>query len=36
VKSLPLKVLRPIVSSFIAPKGLDGDLARIKEKLESA
>jgi len=35
VKSLPLKVLRPIVSSFIAPKGLDGDLARIKEKLEA-
>ena len=36
VKSLPLKVLRPIVSSFIAPKGLDGDLQRIKEKLETA
>ncbi len=35
VKSLPLKVLRPIVSSFIAPKGLDGDLSRIKEKLET-
>jgi len=34
VKSLPLKVLGPIVRGFIAPKGLDGDLARIKEKLE--
>ena|SRR2546426_2930368 len=34
-RSLPLKVLRPIVSSFIAPKGLDGDLQRIKEKMEA-
>jgi uncharacterized protein YndB with AHSA1/START domain len=34
VKSLPLKVLRPVVSAFIAPRGLDGDLMRIKEKLE--
>jgi uncharacterized protein YndB with AHSA1/START domain len=35
VKSLPLKIMRPIVSSFIAPRGLDGDLKRIKEKLET-
>ncbi len=35
VKSLPLKILGPVVRGFIAPKGLDGDLARIKEKLES-
>lgn len=36
VRSLPLKVLGPIVRRFIAPKGLDGDLARIKAKLEAA
>jgi uncharacterized protein YndB with AHSA1/START domain len=35
VKNLPLKIMRPIVSSFIAPRGLDGDLQRIKEKLEA-
>ena len=36
VRSLPLKVLGPIVRRFVAPKGLDGDLARIKAKLETA
>jgi hypothetical protein len=35
VKNLPLKIMRPIVSGFIAPRGLDGDLKRIKEKLET-
>jgi hypothetical protein len=35
VKSIPLKVLGPIVRGFIVPKGLDGDLARIKGKLEA-
>jgi uncharacterized protein YndB with AHSA1/START domain len=36
VKNLPLKILGPVVRNFIAPKGLDGDLQRIKEKLETA
>jgi len=36
VKSIPLKVLGPLVRGFIAPKGLDGDLQRIKEKLETS
>jgi hypothetical protein len=35
VRNLPLKIMRPIVSGFIAPRGLDGDLQRIKEKLEA-
>jgi uncharacterized protein YndB with AHSA1/START domain len=34
VRNLPLKVLGPVVRGFIAPKGLDGDLSRIKAKLE--
>jgi hypothetical protein len=36
VRNLPLKVLGPIVRGFIAPKNLDGDLARIKARLEGA
>jgi uncharacterized protein YndB with AHSA1/START domain len=36
VKNLPLKLLVPVVRGFIAPRGLDGDLQRIKEKLETA
>ena len=36
VKSLPLKLLRPLVGAVIAPRGLDGDLARIKTNLETA
>jgi hypothetical protein len=36
VTNLPLKILGPIIRGFIAPKGLDGDLARIKQNLESA
>jgi hypothetical protein len=35
VRNLPLKIMRPIVSGLIAPRGLDGDLQRIKEKLET-
>jgi uncharacterized protein YndB with AHSA1/START domain len=35
VKNLPLKLLGPVVRNFIAPKGLDGDLQRIKQKLEA-
>jgi uncharacterized protein YndB with AHSA1/START domain len=34
VSSLPLKLLSPLVGTVIAPRGLDGDLKRIKEKLE--
>ncbi|MEX0800681.1 MAG: SRPBCC family protein [Dehalococcoidia bacterium] len=34
ISSLPLKLLSPLVTAFIAPRGLDGDLARIKAKLE--
>jgi hypothetical protein len=36
VNPLPFKLMMPIVRAFIAPRGLDGDLARIKEKLEGA
>lgn len=36
ISSLPLKLLEPIVISLIAPRGLDGDLRRIKEKLEQS
>ena len=35
VRSLPLKIMRPIVGGFIGPRNLDGDLQRIKEKLET-
>lgn len=34
ISSLPLKLLAPLVRSVIAPRGLDGDLARIKARLE--
>jgi uncharacterized protein YndB with AHSA1/START domain len=34
ISSLPLRVLAPLVRSVIAPKGLDGDLKRIKAKME--
>ena len=36
VSSLPLRVLGPLVRSVIAPRGLDGDLKRIKANLEGA
>jgi uncharacterized protein YndB with AHSA1/START domain len=32
----PLKLLSPIAKSVIMPRGLDGDLKRIKAKLEGA
>jgi uncharacterized protein YndB with AHSA1/START domain len=35
VNPLPFKLMMPVVRAFIAPRGLDGDLARIKEKLET-
>ena len=35
VNPLPFKIMMPIVRAFIAPRGLDGDLQRIKEKLEA-
>lgn len=34
ISSLPLRLLGPIVTGLIAPRGLDGDLQRIREKLE--
>jgi uncharacterized protein YndB with AHSA1/START domain len=36
VNPLPFKIMMPIVTTFIVPRGLDGDLQRIKEKLETA
>ncbi len=36
VRSLPLKLLGPVVRSYLAPRGLEGDLKRIKAKLEGA
>ena len=36
VRNIPLKILGPLVRGFIAPKNLDGDLSRIKAKLEGA
>jgi uncharacterized protein YndB with AHSA1/START domain len=34
ISSLPLKLLSPLVTAVIAPRGLDGDLQRIKANLE--
>lgn len=32
----PFKILAPIVKAFLAPKAFQGDLERIKEKIEGA
>jgi uncharacterized protein YndB with AHSA1/START domain len=36
VRSIPLRVLGPVVRGFIAPRNLDSDLSRIKAKLEGS